>query len=213
MDIDDCDKKHTINECLSISTSYLKNNGFFNGLPYQKEKILWKNAWDEEKDSIEIAVLTFSETEKYAKFLYSYIDPNSGKKTYYNYDVKLAITPCNYGGKRHWFICPHTVDGAVCGRRVAKLYLPPKATHFGCRHCYKLVFDSRNESRSWRPGGEFYHVKLYAKMTRLASQIRRWKYKGKPTKKAKKVAVIAEAYERAKAASDMIFKQKVSQPV
>jgi hypothetical protein len=50
-------------------------------------------------------------------------------------------------------------------------------------------------------------------MTRLASQIRRWKYKGKPTKKAKKVAVIAEAYERAKAASDMIFKQKVSQPV
>ncbi|MGD1042963.1 MAG: hypothetical protein ABR913_07850 [Sedimentisphaerales bacterium] len=195
-----CDKRYTVNKCLSVSTSYLKKCGLFNGLPYQRETISWENIGGEEKASIEIAVLTFSDTEKYAKFLYSSIDPHTGKKTEYNYDVKLAITPCNYGGKRHWFICPHTVDGVGCERRVAKLYLPPNATYFGCRHCYKLFYDSRNESRSLRPGGELYHAKLYAKMTKLASKVRRWKYRGKPTKKAEKVAVIAEAYERAKAA-------------
>ena len=188
------DKRYNLKKCLSVSTSFLKNNGFFNGLPSQSGKISWDNGGGKGKASIEIAVLTFSDTEKYAKFLYSSIDPQSGKQTDYNYDVKLETTPCNYGGRRHWFICPLTVDGVGCGRRVATLYLPPNARYFGCRHCYKLFYNSSNESRSLRPGGELYPKKLYAKMLKLASKVRQWKYQDKPTKKAKKVAVIAEEH-------------------
>ena len=209
MGTDKGDKRNMVNECLSISTSHLKKRGLFNGILYQKEKFLWEKIGGEEKASIEIAILTFSDTEKYAKFLYSSTDPHTGKKTDYNYDVKLATTPCKYGGRRHWFICPHTVDGVGCGRRVATLYLPPNATYFGCRHCYKLFYDSRTEPRSMRPGGKLYYAKLYAKMTKLASKVQRWKYRGKTTKKAEKVSLIAGAYERAKADSDMIFKQKI----
>lgn len=44
-------------------------------------------------------------------------------------------TPCNYGGERLWFLCPH------CGRRVAVLY--GVGVHFLCRECYSLPYASQ----------------------------------------------------------------------
>lgn len=52
--------------------------------------------------------------------------------------INLTTTPCNYGGCRVWFICPE------CGRRVACLYAPGK--YFRCRHCWRITYESRNES-------------------------------------------------------------------
>jgi hypothetical protein len=34
------------------------------------------------------------------------------------YPVRLTWTPCNYGGRRPWFLCP----AVGCGRRIAVLY-------------------------------------------------------------------------------------------
>jgi len=34
----------------------------------------------------------------------------------------------------------------MCGRRVAKLYLPRGARYFGCRHCYDLTYLSCQRS-------------------------------------------------------------------
>ena len=53
--------------------------------------------------------------------------------------VRLTWTPCNFGGKRPWFVCP----GAGCGRRVGKLFAAGK--YFLCRHCYDLAYDSQRE--------------------------------------------------------------------
>lgn len=47
-------------------------------------------------------------------------------------------TPCNYGGERLWFLCPH------CGKRVAVLY--GAGVRFLCRHCYDLPYSSQNET-------------------------------------------------------------------
>ena len=47
-------------------------------------------------------------------------------------------TPCNYGGERLWFLCPH------CDRRVAVLY--GAGVRFLCRHCYGLPYGSQNEA-------------------------------------------------------------------
>jgi len=58
--------------------------------------------------------------------------------------VSLEWTPCNFGGKRPWFICP----GAGCGRRVAILYGPGK--YFLCRHCYDLRYGSQREDKKDR---------------------------------------------------------------
>jgi hypothetical protein len=54
--------------------------------------------------------------------------------------LSLDTTPCNYGGRRVWFICPQ------CGRRVAILY----GTPFACRHCHQLDYRSQRETGSDR---------------------------------------------------------------
>jgi len=56
--------------------------------------------------------------------------------------VTLERTPCNFGGERFWFRCPH------CWRRVAVLY--GADVRFLCRHCYRLPYASQNETFSDR---------------------------------------------------------------
>ena len=51
--------------------------------------------------------------------------------------IWLDRTPCNYGGTRKWFLCPH------CNKRVAILY--QVNTLFLCRRCYQLPYASQGE--------------------------------------------------------------------
>lgn len=51
--------------------------------------------------------------------------------------IHFDLTPCNYGGRRYWFLCPR------CYRRVAVLYGAGK--YFYCRHCYGLTYASQQE--------------------------------------------------------------------
>jgi hypothetical protein len=62
--------------------------------------------------------------------------------------VSLAWTPCHYGGRRLWFICPGVVNGRVCGRRVAILYSAGR--YFLCRQCYNLAYESQREDDATR---------------------------------------------------------------
>lgn len=50
-----------------------------------------------------------------------------------SYRVKVARTPCNYGGSRDWWICPG------CGKRVAILF---GGGRYLCRHCHGLTYRS-----------------------------------------------------------------------
>ncbi|SHL18965.1 hypothetical protein SAMN02745216_04780 [Desulfatibacillum alkenivorans DSM 16219] len=51
--------------------------------------------------------------------------------------VLFDHTPCNYGGRRTWFLCPQ------CGSRVAILYGAGRL--FLCRHCYRLTYSCQQE--------------------------------------------------------------------
>lgn len=53
-------------------------------------------------------------------------------------DIELLTTPCNYGGYRYWFACPHCTD------RVGVLILYGGA--FRCRKCHRLSYESENYS-------------------------------------------------------------------
>jgi hypothetical protein len=59
--------------------------------------------------------------------------------------ILVQGTPPHFGGIRWWFTCPCSVDCRACARRVRKLYLPPGARYFGCRHCYDLTYRSVQE--------------------------------------------------------------------
>jgi hypothetical protein len=66
-----------------------------------------------------------------------------------DYRIRLATTRPQFGGMRWWFICPLIVNGAPCSRRVGKLYFPPGARYYGCRHCYRLAYTSCQESHKF----------------------------------------------------------------
>ena len=77
--------------------------------------------------------------------------PHGGQPEDVRYRVPLEYTRCHIGGQRHWFKCPGVVDGRVCGRRVAVLYLRGK--YFLCRHCHGLFYSSQGETRCDRALG------------------------------------------------------------
>jgi len=80
-------------------------------------------------------------------------------------DIATTTTGCNYGGMRHWLLCPGHVreleemgiyntlgDGGGCGRRVGKLYCPPGGKQFLCRRCHNLAYLSTRVGTDIRLG-------------------------------------------------------------
>ena len=181
------DKKDTVEDCRSVSISFLRKHDYFCGC--RSGGIAWKNSFGEETSSIGIFVSTLDD-DNYVRFQYTSTDRNTEEKTKYDYKISLTTTPCNYGGVRYWFICPLSRNGVYCGRRVAKLYKAPGAVYFGCRHCYNLSYESRNEPHFARFGGIGYSIKAERLYEELYMQIKRWTYKGKPTKKARKLKAL-----------------------
>jgi hypothetical protein len=56
------------------------------------------------------------------------------------YPVMLTSAPCNYGGRRWWWVCP------ACSGRAVHLYLPDAATddpRLLCRECRRLTYTAR----------------------------------------------------------------------
>ena len=62
--------------------------------------------------------------------------------------VPIVWTMCHLGGRRPWFRCTVYSAGRYCGRRAAILYAGGDL--YACRHCYRLVHASRQESPRFR---------------------------------------------------------------
>jgi hypothetical protein len=133
--------RRTTEECKSISTKWLKDNGYFCGFKWGGMR--WTNYAGEETGSISFQVSVEGDMG-YIRFQYTQTDRFSKEETHLGYKVDLVSTPCNYGGKRWWFICPLVINGKACNRRVGVLYLGG-GKYFGCRHCYNLTYRSCKE--------------------------------------------------------------------
>ena len=181
------DKKDTIEDCTQLSIFKLKEFGLLAG--NCATTLTWTRKSSGHKNSVGIYVNTIDEPIN-IKLNYTITDRDSGGKTDYDYKITLANTPCHFGGVRYWFICPLSLNGVYCGRRVGTLYLAPGGKFFGCRHCYNLSYESRNEPRLARFGGIGYPLKVESQLEKLYSQIKRWTYKGKPTRKARKLQAL-----------------------
>ena len=94
----------------------------------------------------------------------------------YDYQVSLLTTPCNLGGIRYWFACP------TCLGRVGVIYLAPGDIHFRCRPCNNLSYHSRNESSPFGILGV-----TERKIEKLRSEIKRWTWRGRPTRKVRRL--------------------------
>ncbi len=75
-----------------------------------------------------LSVYFFWVEEKYLTLQYLYGEKKVQQR------IPVSWTPCNYGGKRIWFTCPH------CWGRCAVLY--EMGQHYGCRKCAGVVHKS-----------------------------------------------------------------------
>lgn len=165
----------------SISTAWLKKYDYFCGFKFGG--IEWTHGLFGNKSSVGFRV-SVSDGDHYIRFQYTKTR-QSGEKEEFDYKVGLATTPCNYGGVRYWFICPLARDGKPCGRRVGTLYMG--GDYFGCRHCYDLTYDSKNENRRYKSYPLFATLFGYQKAEKLEAQIKRRYYNGKPTRKQRRL--------------------------
>jgi len=170
-----------------VEIYWLKKYGYLQG--WKSGGIEWTSGWSDSKSSISIEVSIIGDLrkyyageqsgEEYIRFQYTQTDRNGEKKDF-DYKVPLTTTPCNFGGLRYWFICPLSVNGNYCGRRVGVLY--KGGDYFGCRHCYNLTYESRNLSGISKVAGKVISI---PELERLEKETKRRIYAGKMTRKYK----------------------------
>lgn len=137
-------QNNAVEDHYSVSTKFLNKHGYFKG--YQCGNVFWTNSFGERTASIGVYV-SVGGWQGEIRFQYNFTDRLSDKKTQYDYMVRLVATPCRYGGKRWWFICPLINGGVNCQRRVGVLYLGGR--YFGCRKCLNLVYQSSKDSHKF----------------------------------------------------------------
>ena len=166
-------RKAMAEESIKLSIYRLKNLNLLDG--YHNTTMTWTHSLTGRKSSVGIVVDVRDVDEPYVKLNYTLTNRNSGNKTDYDYDVPLETTDCNFGGERYWFVCPS------CCERAGVLYLPPGNEYFWCWGCHNLSYQSRNCS-----GMESLGI-TYRKIEKLQSQIKRWSYQSRPTRKVRKL--------------------------
>lgn len=127
-------KKTAIEDCLSISTTYLLREGLLK----REKDVSGVFDWRDRKSSVGFSLQRLRD-KPLLRLRYT----ASGESVDTVYPM-IATDP-HFGGVRWWFVCPLIVNGQACRRRVGKLYLPPGHQDFGCRHCYGLSYRSRQE--------------------------------------------------------------------
>jgi len=131
--------------------------------------------------------------KRYVRFTYS----QDGDPV--DYHVAITYTRCNYGGFRYWFICPLSSNGKPCNRRVGLLYMAGK--YFGCRTCHDLTYRSQSESKTNSFSTLLRSYDLFDEIEALEARISRRSYRGRPTKKQRKLerleATASSIHERA----------------
>ena len=124
------DKKTTTEEVHRVDIRYMRKQGLLRW-PGYTGSLAW-SCGGEATGSIRFRV----ETDRLV-LMYRY---RSHGEDWQDHEEQVWFdrTPCNFGGERLWFQCPH------CGRRVTVLY--GAGVRFLCRHCYALPYGSQNET-------------------------------------------------------------------
>lgn len=169
---------------------WLKKYGYLNG--WKSGGIEWKNKGSDTKSSISIEG-SIMDGDNYIRFQYTMTDRDTGEKKEFDYKVRLATTPCNYGGIRYWFICPLSKSGVYCGRRVGVLYMA--GNYFGCRHCYDLTYSSKKENRNYRLYYLFRILDVETRIEKIRENMKHSFYAGKPTKKLQRIMRLHQGVE------------------
>lgn len=161
-----------------VNVSFLKKHGYFNR-GWESGTLTW--SWNGEQTGNISIQSSLDDHEQYVRFIYTRTDRHTEEKKDFDYKIPLTTTPCYFGGKRYWFVCPWYANGVYCGRRVGMLYLG--GDYFACRHCYNLTYNSRNLSGFSKIAGQ---VISFPELEELEARVKCKYYAGKITRRYKR---------------------------
>jgi hypothetical protein len=175
----------------ALSIFWLKKNGYLHeAYRLRHGEKIW--TWGEAQSIIEFSVVRLycgtPEEIMRIELYYRSIDPWTGEKTPISEFVTLSTTSCNYGGRRYWFICPLLKNAKYCGRRVGVLYGVGK--YFGCRKCANIAYKVQMR------GGKYRFPVTVATVECQEMKIKRCFYKGKPTRKYRRLIKMTARLEK-----------------
>ena len=141
--------KNTVESCRSIDVLEWHRRG------YLRSPRWFSWAWT--RDGERVASMNV-ETQRHAVTL-KYRSRSYGEG-WSDVEQRVAIewTSCRFGGERPWFACSVAANRVYCGRRVTKLYGAGRL--FACRHCYRLVYASQQESAHQRGLGKSQKIRI-----------------------------------------------------
>jgi hypothetical protein len=190
-------KKEEADDLKKIETWWLRKHGYLvPDLVSKHGGIEWKygNSGTSHNISISTCTATGNGWSPHLRLMYTQTDRNTEEKKEFDYKFSLVSTPCRFGGLRWWFICPLSKNGVYCGKRVGVVY--KSGDHFGCRHCYELSYESRNQNRRGRFMPLFETLRTEKKMEDVEATMKRRYYAGRPTKKMRRVITLSRRAQR-----------------
>ena len=119
------------------------------------------------------------------ELIYTVTVNSSGEKVDMRYKVPLVTTPCNYGGRRYWFVCPLSKNGVYCGKRVGIIYNVDK--WFGCRYCADIAYQAQFEGGNFRVGSI-----TEPDVEKVYNNVKLKYYNGKPTRRYRRYLRLRE---------------------
>jgi hypothetical protein len=143
-----CGAKTVVEECLRLDANRWMREGILTaGI---RAIGSWRWTYTNGKGFVvNYEVDTLDTAQATLRLWYSWVWRSVAEPQSADYHLDLRTTRPRFGGLRWWFVCPLCVNGRGCGRRVGKLYLPPHARYFGCRHCHRLTYTSCRESHKF----------------------------------------------------------------
>ncbi len=169
--------RQLVEDCKVLSVQDLKRDGKLYDLENR-----WRKQWHLTLEGVYDPIIPPPQVE----ITYG-LPTRYGEPLWKSLNVELSSTPCHFGGKRWWMKCD-------CGRRVQKLYIPPREVYYSCRKCHDLTYKLQKEHTSnlmaWQKACD-YEVKL----CEIGKGIKRTCYAGKPTRKFRQYLKYKEKYD------------------
>jgi hypothetical protein len=134
-------RKWRVEECLVLPIGLLIRDGTIRAGVTVSGGLKWTWSSGESSSSVSYMVDTLVSGDEHLCLQYRH----TGTGEDIEQRIDLTTTPLPWGGLKWWFRCPRCWPGSDSLRR-RKLYLPPGATHFGCRQCYDLTYESCQEA-------------------------------------------------------------------
>ena len=101
--------------------------------------LVWSNTVTGEK----VASINYEVNYSFDRMTLDYTCTLGGEKHQVKEAISLSRQKTNFGGSRFLFLCPG------CSTRTAKLYVPSGGIYFRCRTCYRLTYQSSNDSHKF----------------------------------------------------------------